>query len=358
MEKPVVFLSHSSKDRRSLSRLREMLIEKTGDTIDFFLSSDGQSIKLGHNWVHRIEEALQTAKIMFVFITPNSIGSSWMLFESGFEYSKRIRVIPTGFLGMDIAALSPPLSILQGFNIGSSDGLDNLIAILNEEFSYNHAARFTGSEFQELLTEGGLLGISPLGQYTPFIDNIRIRIRQGFKIHIDKIIEEAIDFFKESKVEFEHSLNHIQTFGLVMRVDPGPNRYLEIELDSSLVSVTFPILETLLKKIREEGVEGIMMEFRFNSLIWCEERGFKLSAKLYGLPISFGSEGKLGYGDFEFKVDSLHVLGATTVLGGGVHEGATLGVTFKVNNLSIDSLRHLIELLFERGVLFIWRGST
>jgi hypothetical protein len=349
MEKPVVFLSHSSRDRRSLSRLREMLIQKTGDTIDFFLSSDGQSIKLGRNWVHRVEEALQKARIMFVFITPNSIGSSWMLFESGFAYSKRIRVIPTGFLGMDITVLSPPLSLLQGFNIGSSDGLDNLIAILNEEFSYHHAATFTDLEFEELLSEGGALGISPLGQYTPFIDNISIRLHKGFKVTLDEILEEAIDVFKENKIEFEHSPHHVHTFGLLIRTDTGPNRYLEIELESSLVSITLPMVETLLKKVREGGVEGIWMSFFFNNSVWCEGEPFKVSAKLYGLPIPFGSKGKLVYGDFEFSAEPLRIAGE--------HSGAALQVKFKLNCLSIDSLRHLIQLLFERGILFIEKSS-
>ena len=56
--KPIAFFSHSSRDKEALGRLKDLFVEKTGGTIEIFLSSDGQSIKFGRNWVHRIEEAL------------------------------------------------------------------------------------------------------------------------------------------------------------------------------------------------------------------------------------------------------------------------------------------------------------
>lgn len=351
MEKPIVFLSHSSRDKKGLSRLREMLIEKTGGTIDFFLSSDGQSIKVGRNWVHKVEEALKKAKIMFVFVTPNSIGSSWMLFESGFAYCKGIRVIPTGFLGVDITTLSPPLSLLEGFNIRSSDSLDNLIATLNEEFSHHHTARFTNSEFEELLSEGGALGISPLGQYAPFIERISIRVFEsdGLMFTYDEILQKGKDALEADKIEFEQSSNCVSTFGLNIKADPGPNRYLEIEFESSLVSITFPIVEKLLKNVRDKGVEGIVMRFLFYDSVGCINEAFKLSAKLYGLPITFGPGGKIIYKDFEFTIQpQIRHIGTSYQ-----YTGAILSVRFKINSLSIDSLRQLIHLLFDREILFI-----
>ena len=78
MEKPVVFFSHSSKDEQYLRRLRQMIDSKTGEAIIIFLSSDGQSIPFGRNWVHKIEEALGDASLMFVFISPNSLVSNWI----------------------------------------------------------------------------------------------------------------------------------------------------------------------------------------------------------------------------------------------------------------------------------------
>jgi len=147
MDKPIVFFSHSSRDAEALIRLRELFIQKTGGTIDVFLSSDGQSIPFGRNWVHKVEQALDQAKLMVVFVTPNSVGSQWLYFEAGYAYSKGLRVVPVGFRGINLTSLTPPLSLLQGFNINSKDSLDNLISLVNDEFNYKHQQNFTKPVF-------------------------------------------------------------------------------------------------------------------------------------------------------------------------------------------------------------------
>jgi len=119
MEKPVIFFSHSSKDKDYISTLRNQILRKTSNTIGIFQSSDGESIPFGNNWLKKIEEGLNNSKIMFVFISPNSIHSNWIYFESGFSYSKGVKVIPIGINGVDVGKLAPPISLLQGFNISS-----------------------------------------------------------------------------------------------------------------------------------------------------------------------------------------------------------------------------------------------
>lgn len=71
MSKPTVFFSHSSKDKDLIIKLKDKLMSFTGGTLNIFLSSDGQSIPFGTNWIHKIEEGLKDAKIMFVFVTTN-----------------------------------------------------------------------------------------------------------------------------------------------------------------------------------------------------------------------------------------------------------------------------------------------
>ena len=92
MEKPTIFFSHSSKDRDAILPIKEKLMKITSGVIQIFMSSDGQSIPFGNNWVHKIEEGLNNAKIMFVFVTPTSIESGWIYFEAGFAYSKGIEI--------------------------------------------------------------------------------------------------------------------------------------------------------------------------------------------------------------------------------------------------------------------------
>lgn len=150
MSKPTLFFSHSSKDKDLILIIKDKLRKYTGGTIDIFMSSDGQSIPFGTNWIHKIEEGLNDAKIMFVFVTENSISSGWIYFEAGFAYSKGIQVVPVG-IGIDIGALKAPLNLLQGFNISSADSLNNFITIINRTFDYSFNEVFDSDDYAQMM---------------------------------------------------------------------------------------------------------------------------------------------------------------------------------------------------------------
>lgn len=147
--KPTIFFSHSSKDKESLIVLKDLIEEKTGGTINIFMSSDGQSIPFGSNWMYKIEEGLRDAKIMFVFVTPKSIDTGWIYFEAGYAYSKGIEVIPIG-INVDIGSIKPPISLLQGFNMISAESINNIIHIINKKFSFSFKADFSEEEFNRM----------------------------------------------------------------------------------------------------------------------------------------------------------------------------------------------------------------
>src|SRR6266542_3423311 len=174
IRKPTIFFSHSSHDAKELGELKRLFVEKTGSTIDVFLSSDGQSIPLGRNWVHQIQTALERALLMIVFVTPSSIRSNWLYFESGFAYSKGIRVVPVGFHGIDLVALSPPLSLLQGFNISSEAGLNNIIALANEVFEHSHSETFTSDDYQRVSRRMGLGATDTFGDFAQTIEQLSL----------------------------------------------------------------------------------------------------------------------------------------------------------------------------------------
>lgn len=152
MEKPTIFFSHSAKDRNVILPIKEKLIKITSGVIQIFMSSDGQSIPFGNNWIHKIEDGLNNAKIMFVFVTPTSIESGWIYFEAGFAYSKGIDVIPVG-VGIDIGSIRPPLSLLQGFNITSSESLNNFVTVINKNFDLSFEPTFDEEDFAHLFRD-------------------------------------------------------------------------------------------------------------------------------------------------------------------------------------------------------------
>lgn len=134
--KPVVFFSHTSKDRDALIELRRMVLDVTAESVEIFLSSDGESIPFGKNWLYKIEEALNQSKLMFIFLSSNSVLSNWVAFEAGHAYSKGINVVPVGIKQYDLLKAPPPFSLLQGFNINSEDGLNNILHTINKVFGF------------------------------------------------------------------------------------------------------------------------------------------------------------------------------------------------------------------------------
>lgn len=149
MDKPTIFFSHSSVDRDLILPIKDKIIDITAKTMEIFMSSDGQSIPLGRNWVSKIEEGLENAQIMFIFVTPNSIKSDWIFFEAGYAYSKGIEVIPVG-MGINVGELNAPLNLLQGFNISSHDSLNNFISVINKKFSLSFREDFVERDFTKI----------------------------------------------------------------------------------------------------------------------------------------------------------------------------------------------------------------
>jgi len=115
----------------------------------FFQVTD-KALRLGYNWVHEIESALDRAKVMFVFVTQNSINSDWILFETGHAYAKKICVAPI-CVDVEINELSAPLNLLQGSKFESCQSLNNIIRIINSEFEKSYSEDFTSEEYDKIM---------------------------------------------------------------------------------------------------------------------------------------------------------------------------------------------------------------
>lgn len=112
-QKPKVFISHITEDSGIAVPLAGLLRSSFLGFLDFFVSSDGASIRAGDNWSAVIESSLHSSDLMLVIITPDSLERKWIYFESGGAYFLRKRVIPVCCKGVRIEALGAPLNWLQ-----------------------------------------------------------------------------------------------------------------------------------------------------------------------------------------------------------------------------------------------------
>ncbi len=190
MDKPIVFFSHSSKDEKILKKLKKAIDDKTGEAIDIFLSSDGQSIPFGTNWVYKLQEALEKTSLMFTFVSPNSLQSNWIYFESGYVSAKDIDVIPVGISGVDLSKIAAPLSLLQGFNLHTKTALGNIISVINKTYDTKFKGEFSSAEFEDIFNQKS----SWLSLHGLPID--------GVSMEIDRALNEnEIDYLKEKLEE-------------------------------------------------------------------------------------------------------------------------------------------------------------
>lgn len=130
--KPTIFLSHSSTNRRELLALKRLLDERAGGMIEFFLSSDNDSIAHGTIWPSEVRAALDRMSLMVIFVSSEALKSGWTYFEAGYGLHKlktaNIYCLP----GTDKAALPSPFNILQNRNLHSTRDIALLIRQVNE----------------------------------------------------------------------------------------------------------------------------------------------------------------------------------------------------------------------------------
>lgn len=351
MSKPIVFFSHSSRDKHTLACLKELVVEKAGGSIDIFLSSDGQSIPLGRNWVHRIQEALEEARLMLVFISPNALRSNWVFFESGFAYAKDIQVVPVGILGFDLGKLSPPLSLLQGFNITSADGLNNIIALLNKTFDHTHHENFSESDFKKLLSSEGITTSSVLSEYTFLVDEIRAELKDSFCSYtVAEAKTRIIALLQEQKVPFQENNNYIYMSGLTLDFYSDPPRVsflLRLRLDPRLTAITLPLVDKILASIRDDGTKDVPFLIDFIPQVQCLTDMHKITARAYYTSIKLGESGDLVW-------EQVHFTPTPAFYGPkGSQSYASLRLTCGGIELSQVHVLELLRLLFDHGILFL-----
>lgn len=347
MEKPVIFFSHSSKDKEYLILLKNKIINKTSNSIEIFQSSDGESIPFGNNWVHKIEDNLKNSKLMFVFVSPNSLKSNWIYFESGFSYSKGVKVIPIGINGIDIGQLAPPINLLQGFNITSHEGLNNLISIINKEFDYSFSEDFNLDDYEELLSKSN--SFINNNHYFDYIDFIKTSLVKNLKDH--KLKETAYDdiniFLDKEKIKHsKDGSDRIYLHGMLISKEMGE---IVFKIDHVKLIENVSILNRVIRIVYESEKESYWMYIYFLDNIELLTTNFKLSSRLSNIGIEMSEiNGKLYvYKNLVFAVENFSEGQYNK------REGKRLRIVYSLDSFKENELNELINILFDQKIIWI-----
>ena len=343
MNKTSIFFSHSSKNAKALATLKELFIAKTGGSLQVFLSSDGQSIPFGRNWVHSIEHALNDSALMFVFLTPESVDSSWIYFESGFAYSRGAEVVPVGFMGLDIASVRPPLSLLQGFNIRSEEGLDNLIAVANRCSGHKHLPSFLPEEYEKVCGSTAAQRSDPAAVVRLLVRDVTFQLKDSL-LHDAKT---SIQLLAEASKDlgYHYSLTLQPYFMLLlhgMRIEVVRVNSEILRLDFAVSTYSIEAAITFLKKalprIRAEGIAQVPFRLRLNRSAIVDTH--EVIARLAEAGATFAGLGRIQLGKiiFSFEHDS-------------AYSNTSLHAAFATDDAKLSDLADLLCVLTDRGII-------
>ncbi|MDT0112492.1 toll/interleukin-1 receptor domain-containing protein [Listeria booriae] len=369
VRKSSIFISHSSLDKDVVGILKSRIHELTVGSIDIFVSSDGESIPFGSNWLATIEDGLKASEVMFLFITPNSINNMWIAFEAGFGYSKGIKVIPICF-GVGVSDLKPPLSILQGFDLNSFDSLNNIIVKINDQFHLSCKLDFNQTDFLNLKQANGDNGEH---DFFPIIDNVIIDYGRYYRRRgeIDAIsekisaglVEETKQFFDGKSLvnSIENDKNEftISLAGIEMYLSGPKNQEAEpdfyspgIKIDISCFGLKTNLLNSIDYIETVVGLDPIELEIKLKypyNLITESRDVSAILNNLEGFKRNPENSQEFIYKNMKFKLYN----------GLSVENKEMIStIVAQISSNIIDDLYELMDRLLEVGIIYDGHASS
>jgi TIR domain len=135
MEKPRVFISHITQEKKLAEIIKNQLQNDFLDMLEVFVSSDQVSISVGSKWLNDIDNALKNAQIEIIICSRESVKRPWVNFEAGAGWVKGIPVIPICHTGMRLIDLPIPLNMLQGIEAKNSESWQGIYDLLSKKLS-------------------------------------------------------------------------------------------------------------------------------------------------------------------------------------------------------------------------------
>ncbi len=127
-----IFLSHISEEAKIALAFKEWIESIFIGIHEVFVSSDIKDLPAGSRWLENIESALDNSKILIVLCSPKSIKRTWINFEAGCGWIKKIPVIPVCHSGLKINTLPMPLSSFQALDMDDEEFSHKLFSTLSK----------------------------------------------------------------------------------------------------------------------------------------------------------------------------------------------------------------------------------
>jgi hypothetical protein len=133
-----IFITHIHEDEIVARGLHRFLQAKLrGTSARVFLSSDPTQLRLGDDWLRKIQEALKSAKLVLAIFSEESVNRPWVNFEAGgawFVEGKTLIPLCVGDIRPE--SLPKPYSNIQGAHLEEESSLWYLVQAIWDVFSW------------------------------------------------------------------------------------------------------------------------------------------------------------------------------------------------------------------------------
>lgn len=129
-----IFVSHSSKDRVLAEALTDLLKAALGLLPPQILCSsvDGHRLPVGVNTESQLRDDVNAARVVIGLLTPNSLASSFVMFELGARWGAKLFLAPL-LAGIQARELGGPLNLQNALSANSESQLHQLLEDISKE---------------------------------------------------------------------------------------------------------------------------------------------------------------------------------------------------------------------------------
>ena len=111
-----VFISFVHEEENFAKAVQQFLKDKL-DNQSVFMSADKWQVIAGEIWLDRIQQELDSAKVVILMLSQKSVGRPWVNFEAGAAWLTGKVIIPACFCELTKGNLPKPYSNIQALDL-------------------------------------------------------------------------------------------------------------------------------------------------------------------------------------------------------------------------------------------------
>lgn len=239
MAKPIIFISHISKEAELAEILKTNLTKDFLGMIDVFVSSDSTSIQLGGKWLDEVDRSLKQAEVEIVLCSKDSVHRPWVNFEAGGGWVRGIPVVPICHTDIKPVELPIPLNMLEAIEANDALGLKKLYSLVSNKLGAN----------------------SPRTDYSALVDEIK-EIEKKYRAN--KLIGVLDTNVQSTATEFPGMKRILKPN--ILCASSAPFEKLGFEKDLATIEACFPNQVTRHSNISAKELRNILTRDKFDIL--------------------------------------------------------------------------------------------